>query len=443
MAQTSAAPAEPSLRLTNPTRAPLSTTPGRAPQQTRQADFIVAVVNSEPITNHEVQLRVARLGQQLSRQGNAPSRKVLENQVLERLIIERAQLQVARAQNIKPDEAAIDNAVALVARQNEISVEELRRRLTADGISYARFREDLRDELTLTRLRDRELDQKIRVTELEIDQYLKNPESVLPDAPEEINLAQILIAVPETATPAQVAALEAKAKAAAERAKAKGADFSALAAELSDASDKRNGGELGLRPADRLPPLFVDASRGQSPGAVVGPVRSGAGFHVLKVVERKRAGMPETQVTQARTRHILLRTGPALTEGAAIARLTEFRRRIAAGQADFAQLAKDNSQDGSAKEGGDLGWASPGVFVPEFEQAINALKPGEISEPLVTRFGVHLVQLLERRSVEISPREQREVARNIVREKKMDDAYRTWVQDLRGRAFVEYREAPQ
>ena len=177
-------------------------------------------------------------------------------------------------------------------------------------------------------------------------------------------------------------------------------------------------------------------------GSIVGPVRSPAGFHVLKVVERVTAGMPDHRGAKPRAPH-LLRTGPQLSEAAAAARLADYRRRVLAGQADFAALAREHSQDGSAKEGGDLGWANPGRYVPEFEQALDALKPGDISEPLVSRFGVHLIQLLERREAKLTQREQREMARGTVREKKLDEAYATWAQELRGRAYVEYREPPQ
>ena len=186
----------------------------------------------------------------------------------------------------------------------------------------------------------------------------------------------------------------------------------------------------------------MNSTQGQPIGSIVGPVRSPAGFHVLKVVERVTAGMPTT-VVQNHARHILLRTGPQLSESAAAARLADYRRRVQTGQADFAALAREHSQDGSAKEGGDLGWASPGRYVPEFEQALEALKPGDVSEPIVTRFGVHLIQLLERREAKLTQREQRDMVCDLVREKKLDEAYATWAQELRGRAYVEYREPPQ
>jgi peptidyl-prolyl cis-trans isomerase SurA len=199
---------------------------------------------------------------------------------------------------------------------------------------------------------------------------------------------------------------------------------------------------MGLRDAERYPTLFVDATRDAPIGGIVGTVRSGAGFHILKVIDRQRADMPAT-ITQSHARHILLRTGPQLSAAQARARLSDFRNRILAKQADFATLAREYSQDGSAREGGDLGWSNPGQYVPEFEAAMNGLAPGEISEPVTTRFGVHLIQLMERRNVKLTDAQKRSVARNILREKKLDEAYATWAQDVRGRAYVEYRDPPQ
>jgi len=252
----------------------------------------------------------------------------------------------------------------------------------------------------------------------------------------------VLVRVPEDASPAVVAERQARAQQAADKARA-GEDFAKVAQEYSDAPEgRRDGGLLGLRPTDRYPELFVTSTQALAVGGIAGPVRSPAGFHVLKVVERSAAGSGPT-VVQTNARHILLRTGPQLTEAAAAARLSDYRRRIQAGQADFATLAREHSQDGSAKQGGDLGWANPGRYVPEFEQALSALRPGEISEPLVSRFGVHLIQLVDRREAKLNQREQRDMMRDAVREKKLDEAYATWAQELRGRAYVEYREPPQ
>jgi peptidyl-prolyl cis-trans isomerase SurA len=399
-------------------------------QPARSADYIVAVVNSEPITNSEVRARLARVEQQLARDRTAaPPRAELIRQVLERLIMERAQVQAARQAGIKVEEAAVDDAERNVARQNGIDVAEFRRRLAADGISQGVFREDLRNQLLLSRVREREVDSRLRVTEAEVDQYLR----------------EILVAIPESVNAAQLEALTAKARRLQAQARA-GEDFAALARQASDATGPApggagNGGAFGLRPVDRYPSLFVEATAALPVGGVSDVVRSGAGFHVLKVLEKRQSG--GMTVVQTRSRHILLRPSPQLPEATARQRLAEYRQRIQSGQADFAALAREHSQDSSAPGGGDLGWANPGMFVPEFEEVMDDLAPGQVAEPFVSRFGVHLLQVLERRRTALSPREQREVARNQLRRKKSEEAYVQWAQDVRGRAFVDLREPPQ
>ncbi|CDS52917.1 Survival protein SurA precursor (Peptidyl-prolyl cis-trans isomerase SurA) [Polaromonas sp. CG9_12] len=422
---------------------PAANTASRAGAQ-RQADFIVVVVNSEPITNNEVRAKLLRTEQMLKQQGTAvPPRNELLPQLIERMISDKAQLQAAQASGLKIDDNAVEGAVQTVARQNQITVDELRRRLEADSIDYAQFRSEIRDELLISRLRQREV--KVDVSESEIDAYLRDQQgqpgaaSTLPAA---INLAEILVAVPENATPDQVASLQAKAEQVLERVRA-GADFAALAAEVSTSAARGNGGQMGLRSADRYPPLFVEATQSLRAGGLTGPVRSAAGFHILKVIEKRQGGLPDAVVTQTHARHILLRLTPQLSEAAAIEKLAGFKKRIAAGQADFATLARENSQDASAKAGGDLGWAPAGAFVPEFEKVMNALAPNQVSDPLVSRFGVHLLQVLERREVPVSPRDQREMVRGVLREKKQEEALVRWAEDIRGRAYVEFREPPQ
>lgn len=431
------------LRLSTPT-------PGASrgtAAATQQADFIVAVVNSEPITNSEVRTKLIRTEQQLRQRGETlPPRGEVIRQILERLISDKAQLQLARESGVRVEDSVIEAAVRSVASQNQISVDELRRRLKADGIDYNQFRSNLRDELLVARLRQRDVESQVRVSEQDIDQFLRDQDGKSGASGAlsslALNLAEILVAVPENATPEQVAALQAKAQQVLERARA-GADFTALVNEFSSAAARGNGGQMGLRTADRYPPLFVEATQKLPVGALAGPLRSGAGFHILKVVEKQQAGMPALTITQTHARHILLRLGPQLSEAAAVAKLADFKKRILAGQADFAALARENSVDGSAREGGDLGWANPGMFVPEFETVMNSLAPKDISDPLVSRFGVHLLQVLERRETQLSAREQRELARNVLRDKKLEEAYALWTQDVRGRAYVEYREPPR
>jgi peptidyl-prolyl cis-trans isomerase SurA len=429
--------AAPQLGSSRPAARPNDNTP-------RSADFIVAVVNSEPVTNNEVRSRMIRFEQQLAQQGaNLPPRSELARQVLERLISEKAQLQLARETGIKVDEATVDQAEQNVARQNQVDVAELRRRIVSDGVAPAQFRDDLRNQLLLTRLRDRELESRVKITDLEIDQYIREQQGSSDLSALELNLAHILVAIPDNASEQQIAALRARAQQVQQRARS-GEDFTRLVREFSEAPGAAaSGGLVGLRTADRYPPLFVEATQALREGGVSDVVRSGAGFHIIKVVEKRHGGLPGANVVQSHARHILLRTGAQMSEVQAREKLAEFKKRIEAGQADFAQLARENSQDASARNGGDLGWANPGLFVPEFEDTITALSPGQISEPLVSRFGVHLIQLLERREAALSQREQRDLARSVVREKKLDEAYASWAQDVRGRAYVEYREPPQ
>lgn len=418
---------------------------GARPAETgpRPADFIVAVVNSEPITNNEVRNRLLRFEQQLAQQGAAlPPRAQLAREVLERLISEKAQLQLARELGVRVDDAQVDQAEQNVARQNQVNVAELRRRLSADGLNLQQFRDDLRNQLTLTRLRDRELQSRARVTEIDIDTFLREQGASDP-ALTELNLAHILVAAPERASEVQLVPQRAKAQALLERARA-GEDFAKLARENSDAQGAAaNGGVVGLRTADRLPPLFVEATRNLREGGITDVLRSPAGFHIVKVLEKRQIGSTGVSVTQTRARHILLRPSSTLSEAQARARMTEYKQRVTQGQADFAALAREYSQDASARNGGDLGWASPGMFVPEFEEVLNALQPGQVSDPVVSRFGVHLIQLMERRESRLTEREQREVVRNLLRERKLDEAYASWAREVRGRAYVEFREPPQ
>ncbi|TSA10970.1 MAG: molecular chaperone SurA [Comamonadaceae bacterium] len=428
----------PSLGLSS---VPAATRPQAEVQQA--ANYIVAVVNSEPVTNIEVQRELQRLVQQMTQQRRAlPDRKEMARQVLDNLINQKVQLQSASETGIRVDDAAVDQAVQNIARQNQMDVAELQRRIAQDGLAFSQFRAQLREQLILTRLREREVEPRVRVSDLEVDQYLRDQQSNTDPASTEINLAQILVSVPDTATSQQIDALQGKAQKALERSRA-GDDFAVLVREFSDAADRANGGQLGLRTADRYPPLFLEATQNLEVGGVSAVVRSAAGFHVLKLLERRSAGLPPMMVTQSRARHILLRVSPQLSEAAARDKLVDFKKRIEAAQADFATLARDNSQDGSAAQGGDLGWANPGMYVPEFEEVMGRLAPGQISDPLVSRFGVHLIQLMERRDTALSLREQREAVRSVLREKKMDESYVNWAQDLRGRAYVEMREPPQ
>lgn len=411
----------------------------------RSADFIVAVVNSEPITNNDVQARMERVRGQMQAQGVAlPPENVLAKDVLERLVMEKIQLQTAKEMGLKVDDFAISQAAKSVAQQNHISEDDMYRRLASDGISKEQFRGELRNQMLMQRLRERDVDSHVKVSDADIDQFLREQRSAsgkAATASPEINLGHILIAVPDGASAETVQAQQAKAQKIIDDIRG-GKDFFDAARASSDASDAAQGGLMGLRPADRYPELFVNAVQKAAVGSVVGPIRSPAGFHILKVVDRSISGVPSVAV-QSHVRHILLRMGPKLTEQEAAQRLEDYRHRIESGQATFEALAREYSQDGSAQAGGDLGWAGPGRFVPEFEQAVEALKPGQISAPVLSRFGMHLIQLIDRREVKLTQREQREMVRDVVREKKLEEAYTNWLQESRSRAYVEFREPPQ
>ena len=410
----------------------------------RSVDYIVAVVNSEPITNNEVQNLKLRLEKQLQPGSATPNAQILKQQALDQLINEKAQMQQARDNGIRIDDAEVDQTELNISRQNQVSKEELYKRVALEGLSVSAFREQLRSQLMISRLREREVDNRARISDTEVEQYIQGQQAGSPSVSNQIdlNLGMILIAVPENSSDQELAELKIKAQQIAQRAKS-GESFAALAQAFSQALDKgANGGEMGMRPSDRYPTLFIDSTQNLSKGQVSDPVRSGAGFHILKVLERKQSDMSSTLIVQTRARHILLRTGNDLPETAARSRLVSYKQRIQAGT-DFADLARQFSQDGSASAGGDLGWSSPGQFVPEFEEVMARLRPGQISDPLISRFGAHLIQVMERREVPLSVREQREMVRTQLREKKIEELYSAWVEELRGRAYVELRDPPQ
>ncbi len=403
-------------------------------------DFIVAVVSSVPITNHDVTLRAPQLRDQLKQQGRAvPEGEALLKAALERLIVEKALLQHAKETGITVEDEAVAQAEQRLAAQSQISVEALHKKVKADGSSVDRLQQNLRDQLTLQRLTERNVPSRIKVSDVEIDQAIRERQNASMGTNPDIELGHILVAVSEKASDADVAALQSKAQTALTRAK-QGEDFGRLAKEFSDSAERDKGGLMGLRAANRYPTLFVDATKNLSVGDVT-LVRSGAGFHILKLVTKRASSV--VTVTQTHPRHILLRPGGQLSQTTARAQLAEYKRQIEAGKADFAKLAREHSQDASGPDGGDLGWVSPGMFVPEFEEVMNKLQPGQIADPMVSRFGVHLIQVLERREAPISERELRDMARNGLREKKFDETYQLWAQEVRGRAYVEYRDAPQ
>lgn len=407
----------------------------------RTVDFVVALVNSEPVTNSEVRQRMLRVEQNMTQQGvTMPPRDELAPQVLEMLITERAQLQAASEQGLRVDDAELQQAEQNIALQNQLSVTEFRRQVAAQGTDLNRFRNDLRSQLLLRKVRERETE-RVRVSNAEIDNRLLELNANNPELAE-TNLSQVLIKVPESATAETVKELQTKAQSVAERARA-GEDFAALVRATSEAPDAASGGGFGWRTASQLPTLFVQATRSAAVGEVVGPVRSPAGWHVLKVLERRQGVAPELMLEQARVSHILLRTSVQLDQPKALAQLATLRDQIGKGTASFEALARQYSQDGSASQGGSLGWVSPGQFVPEFEMVMDALKPGELSQPVVSRFGVHLIRLDDRREVAMTPEQQRETVRNVLRDQKAAENLQIWTQDVRSMAYVELRDPPR
>jgi len=403
------------------------------------ADFVVALVNSEPITDSDLRMQSRIMEQQLREQGRSGvSPAALREAALERLITERIQLQMAQEMGIRADEAAVDQAEKTVAAQNQLAVASLRQNLEKEGMSTAIFRRQLSEQIVLGRLREREVDARVKVSEPDVDSAFAAQEAANAQlANQNLHIAQLLIALPENPSPSQLAAAQTKAQSALKRIRS-GEAFEALVSELSD-GDRKNGGQLGLRRADRYPDLFTAAVHDLSVGGVSEPVRSGAGLHILQLIDRQTA-RKVAALTQTRARHILLVLTPELNAAQAQERLQKLREAIVSQQTSFEAAARSNSQDGSAAQGGDLGWASPGMFVPEFEQVMDRLRDGDISAPILSRFGVHLIQVLERRRVELSPEQQREQLRKQLRAQKLEERFSTWLTELRARAFIEIRE---
>jgi len=413
--------------------------PSAAPaaQQLVPIDRIVAVVNKDVVTQSELDEHVALAERELRRQGTPlPDRKVLERQILERLILEKAQLQLAQESGLKVGDAQLDAAVERIAESNHLTLPEFRAALERDGVNFDKFRDQVRNQILLTQLREREVDDKIEVSDSEVDRYLQQHKAADGEHVE-YELAHILVRLPDQASPEQIE----QARARAEKARAEalgGGDFAKIAATYSDASDAMRGGAMGWRPRDRLPDLFVDALKTMKPGDVSPVMRSPAGFHVIKLIAQRdaAAGPP---VMQTHVRHILIKTNEVVSSDEARRKLLDLRQRIVLGHESFAKLARLYSQDGSAANGGDLGWVYPGDTVPEFERAMNALKPGEISEPVKTPFGWHLIEVLARRVAPVGADRLRLQARQALRERKADEAYQEWLRQLRDRTYVRIR----
>lgn len=422
---------------TLPSEAMQVASPALDPQkQVAAIDSVVAVINDDVITRRELDERLRMVVRQLERQGTPlPAPEVLEKQMLERMITDMLQAQFARENGVRVDDTQLDLSMTRIAQQNGFpSLAEFRAKLEAEGVDFRRFREEIRGEIISTRLREREVESKLVISDAEVDNYLAN-KAKMGGANEEFHLAHILVVVPEQASAEKIQAARDKAGQALAQLK-EGADFAQVAAGVSDAKDALNGGDLGWRPTDRIPPLFMAELQNLQPGQTTAVLRSPSGFHILKLIE-KRSGSAPVVIVQTHARHILIKTSEIVPESEARSRIMEIKARIEAG-ADFAEQAKRFSQDGSAQQGGDLDWLSPGQTVTEFEEAMNKLQPGMIGA-VQTQFGWHLIQVLERRSTDVSEQQKRQAARQAIGTFKSDELYQDWLRQLRDRAYIEYR----
>jgi len=390
-------------------------------------DDIVALVNSEPITRNEVLARHKRLPAQSLRRA------------LEQLIDERAVQQLAREDAVRIQDPQLDEAMLNIARDQQLTgLAQMRAKYESEGGNWQSLREEMRAELARAQVREREVDARVRVTQVDIDRALQERSMGSQQGPQEINLAHILVALPDSPTAEDLARARSRAQRIVQEASAAGADFLKLATQVSDAADKANGGVMGLRLTERYPALFIEATEHLKSGEVSGIVQSDAGFHVLKVLERQAAST--VRVVHSRVRHILLPITAQRNEAQTRAQMQAYKNQIESGRMSFAAAAREYSADGSAAQGGDLGWASPGLFVPEFERVMNALPIGKLSTPFVSRFGVHLLEVVDRKEVALTAPEQRELLRQQLRDKKIAEAYALWLAEVRGRSFIEYRD---
>ena len=406
-------------------------------QQSGVIDLVVTVVNDDVITRYELDDRMHAVVSQLQKQGTPlPPQEVLEKQILERMVTDMLQAQYAKENGVRVNDTQLDQAIARIAQQNDFpSPIEFRAKLEEDGVDFKKFREEIRGEIISTRLREREVESKLVISDSEVDNYLANKARAGSD--EEFHLAHIMVVVPEQASAEKIQAARSRAEHALGQLK-EGADFAQVAAGSSDANDALKGGDLGWRASDKIPPLFLNELHNLKPGQLTAVLRSPSGFHILKLIE-KRSGNTPVVITQTHARHILIKTSEIVSESEAKSRLMEIKQHIEAG-ADFTEQAKRYSQDGSAQQGGDLDWVSPGQTVPEFEETMNKLQPGQ-TNVVQTQFGWHLIQVLERRNTDVSVQQQRQQARVAIGSFKSDESYQDWLRQLRDRAFVEFRLA--
>jgi peptidyl-prolyl cis-trans isomerase SurA len=400
-------------------------------------DQIAAVVNDEVITRQELERRYQEITQQMRGQNiQLPPRKLLEQQLMERMITELALLQFAKNSGIRVDPVQVERAVQRIAEQNKLTVDQLRTALEQDGVNFDRFRENIRNEILLARTRERQVDNRLTVSDAEIEGYLQTQSAQGKD--EEFNLSHILVTVPENASPEQIQARKARAEDILNQLN-KGGDFAQLSASYSDAPNALQGGGLGWKASGQIPALYVESLRNLRPGETAPLLKSANGFHIVKLNE-KRGKDTTTVITQTRVRHILIKPSELTSESDAKTRLLQIRERLEQGGAKFEDLARQYSEDlGSGAKGGELNWVNPGDLVPEFQKAMDALKPGELSQPVQSPFGWHLIQVLERRQQDVTEERQRLQARQNIRDRKSEEAFQEWVRQVRDQAYVELR----
>ena len=399
-------------------------------------DRVIAIVNDEAVTQWDLseQRRIV-LQQMKASNVQPPSQDVLDKQVLERLITERALLQHAKDNGIRVDDTTVERTVLRVAEENKLSPEEFRKVLERENIPYANYRDDIRRQLLIQRVRDREVDSKLTVTDAEVDNYLATVNAQA-GGENEYLLSHIYVTLPEQASPDQIEARRRRAEQALAEIRS-GKPFSQVAASFSDAPDALQGGSLGWRTPARLPSVFADYVRNMKKGDVSNVLRSAGGFHIVTMEDMRSRNAP-TVVDQTHARHILIKVNEATSEADAKARIDRLHDRIVGG-AKFEDLARVNSEDATAARGGDLGWLSPGDTVPDFEKAMDKLKPNEVSAPVRTPFGWHLIQVLERRKQDVTEAKRRDQARQALRERKSDEQFADFLRQLRDRTYVEYR----
>ncbi len=399
-------------------------------------DRIVAIVDQTVVTEQELESRIRTVTAQLQKQGTElPPENILRKQILERLISDTLQLQYAAQSGLKVDDSQLDKTIERIAEQNQLTLTEFADALAKDGVSMGKFRADIRNEITIARLREREVDSRVNVSESEIDNFLTTQASSNENQ-DEYEIAHILIRTPEEGATEDVQKAKAKVDEVIKALQA-GTNFSKVSASFSDAPNALEGGSLGWKSSTQMPALFLDALKNMQVGTVSEVLRSPNGFHILKLIS-KRGGSSPLVIEQTHARHILIKLSEVTSENEGKKKIDLIKERLDNGE-KFEVLARQFSEDGSASNGGDLGWVNPGDTVPLFEKAMNELKDGQISSTVRTPFGWHVIQVLERRKQDMSKEAARLKARQEIRKRKSEEAYQDWVRELRDRAFVELR----